>query len=655
MKRAPLAVLGLLLVALSLPSLPSGKPAAPTYAETAIDGVPQALREKVRREGLVRVIVELQLPGTVHVPEGFLSGRAAVVAQRNEIAVTRAHLLRRLRASQHRVVHVYKTVPLIALEVTPAALAELEASSFFVRRVVEDTLAEPMLMQSGPLVEAPLASARGLDGTGQVVAILDTGVDSTHPFLAGKVVEEACYSSNTPNSFSLCRDGATELEEPGAAAPCSGVANCDHGTHVAGIAAGSGAGFSGIARGAQIMAVQVFSRFTNPTNCGGSPPCLLSFTSDQIKGLERVLEVFNDQVQPRPIASVNMSLGGSLFSGFCDSQPQRFAIENLRSVGIATVIASGNNSSRNQMSAPACISAAVSVGSTTKSDQVSSFSNISALTSLLAPGTSINSSVPDGGFLFKSGTSMATPHVAGAWAVLKQAAPAATVTQILTALQQTGLPVTDTRPGGSITKPRIRIDQAVATFAAAAEPTLTVDTTTAEPGAQVTVTLTNGLGGALDWLAFAATTDPDTSYLDWTYVGDGVTSRSWTVNMPLAPGSYHFRLFLDNGYTRVATSATVTVGGTPPVLTVDKTMARVGELVTVTLTNGLGGEADWLTIALTTDPDTTYLEWTYVGSGVTEGTWTINMPAPPGDYHFRLFLNNGYTRAATSPTVTVTP
>ena len=75
----------------------------------------------------------------------------------------------------------------------------------------------------------------------------------------------------------------------------------------------------------------------------------------------------------------------------------------------------------------------------------------------------------------------------------------------------------------------------------------------------MTVTLSGGAGGASDWLAFAATGALDTGYLQWTYVGAGVTTRTWTVNMPTTPGTYEFRLFLNGVYVRAATSAPVTV------------------------------------------------------------------------------------------------
>jgi hypothetical protein len=281
--------------------------------------------------------------------------------------------------------------------------------------------------------------------------------------------------------------------------------------------------------------------------------------------------------------------------------------------------------------------------------------------------------------------------------------------------------------------------------AAGPPPTLSVSTTTAAPDTSVTVTLSGGLGGASDWIAFAATAAPNTSYLAYTYIGSGVTTRTWTVTMPQQAGTYEFRLFPNNGYVRAATSPTVTViqvappvpvvsslspsiavagagglsvtvngsgltatsvvnwngsarattfvsstqlraaitdadvaavgtaqvsvftpapgGGTsgslpfaivpPPTLSVSTTTAAPGTPITVTLSGGLGGASDWIGFAATSTPNTSYIAYLYVGSGVTTRTWTVTAPATPGTYEFRLFPNNGYTRVATSATVTV--
>src|SRR5262249_23061933 len=153
------------------------------------------------------------------------------------------------------------------------------------------------------------------------------------------------------------------------------------------------------------------------------------------------------------IAAANLSLGSGVNTSNCDTvNPSlKTAIDSLRSIGIATVIASGNNGSSTGISFPACISTAVSVGSTddgsggTVADQISSFSNSASFLSLLAPGRLINSSVPGGGFQNLAGTSMAAPHVTGAWGILKSKSPSATVDQILAALTSSGLPITDSR------------------------------------------------------------------------------------------------------------------------------------------------------------------------------------------------------------------
>ena len=184
-----------------------------------------------------------------------------------------------------------------------AATLEYLISSDDVTSIEEDLAVPAALAQSAPLVGAPTAWAAGYAGSGQTVGILDTGVDKNHSFLAGKVVSEACYSSNMFPASSVCPGGVTNSTSPGSGVNCS-VSGCNHGTHVAGIAAGKGSTFSGVAKEATIIAVQVFSRFDSTTECKGAPTCVKSFPSDQVFGLERVYALRSTY----NIASVNLSL-----------------------------------------------------------------------------------------------------------------------------------------------------------------------------------------------------------------------------------------------------------------------------------------------------------------------------------------------------------
>ena len=409
--------------------------------------VPPELLQKAWDEGSVRVIVELG--GARVEPESRLSGPSAVAAQRSRIAADRTALRSALRGLRHRVLRELRTIPYVGLEVDHDALRILDTLPGLVTGVYESKSYAPMLAQSGPLIKTPDAWNAGWDGNGQVIAILDTGVDKNHPFLAGKVVSEACYDSSL---LSTCPNGLNTDTSSGAGMHCTFAPECFHGTSVAGIAAGNGSSFDGVARGANLVSIRVFSL----SDCFGVP-CATAWDMDIAHGLERVLEL-SDTL---PIAAANLSLGRGFFFDPCDFENPMVtaAIVNLRAAGVATIASSGNDGSLFSLNFPACISTAISVGATSDGSgglrPIWSWPSRTARTflSLLAPGFLINSSVPGGGFMSDEGTSLAAPHVAGAWAIAKQANPGASVDDVLFALRNTGKPIVD--PGNGLTFYRI--------------------------------------------------------------------------------------------------------------------------------------------------------------------------------------------------------
>lgn len=429
-----------------------------------------ALLEKANDAGTVRVIVLFKDDAATR-DLVATAGRGAALANVQEGVVGR---LMSAADIDRESVKAFDIVPGMALAVDAVALRVL-LDDPAVSAVYEDVAVPPTLFASIPLIDANDAWATGHSGAGQTVAILDTGVNKTHPFLAGKVVSEACYSTNSGSTVtSLCPGGVTSSTAAGSALDCSlTISGCGHGTHVAGIAAGTnGASTSGtmhgVARDAKVIAIKVFSRFSTSAQCAPSAaPCVRSYSSDQIKGLERVHALRNTYA----VAAANMSLGGGQYFSTCDSNPLKPIIDTLRGVGIATVIASGNNGYHNSTGAPGCISTAITVGSTDKSDVESSFSNAASWLDLLAPGSNICSSVIGSpncggagsiGYGFKGGTSMATPHVTGAWAVMKSKNGTASVSAVETALESTGKLISVGTVG---TKPRIDLDNALAALA----------------------------------------------------------------------------------------------------------------------------------------------------------------------------------------------
>ncbi|MFD1936090.1 S8 family serine peptidase [Nonomuraea mangrovi] len=395
-------------------------------------------------------------------------GTARVIVELTDAAQT-APVAAQAAAEDAQVVLQPSTQPFIVVEGTAQELAAL-AEDPRVASIHRDRAYPPAAISSLPVIGADKVHATGATGAGQAVAILDTGIDRDHPFFGGRIVAEACFSSTEYDGVeSLCPNGQSQMIGTGAAdaeyAKCLlGSENlCEHGTHVAGIAAGGG----GVAPGAGIVAIQVFSRVNDEDVCGAAA-CLMAFESSLRLAMDHVASL----APATPVAALNLSLGGQLSDTACDSSEEgqvfKPKIDDLLSKGVATVVAAGNEYFTGT-SFPACVSSAVAVGASNNNDEIADFSNTGPLLDLFAPGVDIESSVPDDVMATHSGTSMAAPHVAGALAVLKAAFPDQAIGALVDKLKATGRPFSYRVDGAEVITPRL--DLAAAMTGAAPQPT----------------------------------------------------------------------------------------------------------------------------------------------------------------------------------------
>ena len=516
------------------------------------------LHRKAGSEGDVKVIVKLNVPLIKELTaastrfrtvepgkEASWGGAAADMGLQQAIAAVSDEVIYSLGETGYKVNHTYMTIPYMALSVSPEALKILESLPE-VLTIEEDKLIKIDLPVKGVdtakdgtyapaepdqsrldgtigVIGADTAWAMGYTGSGWYTAILDTGVRSSHQFFTGKTFVEACYAKGEDGVAGVgdCPNGNSTMTGAGSAVPHASTYNgYYHGTHVAGIAAGSYGSMHGVAKDADIIAVQVFSKFSAGV-CGGTT-CVMSWSSDSAAGLDYVYSIRGSY----SIAAANMSLGGGSYSSACDTDLRKTAIDNLRSAGIATAISTGNSGYCGAMGAPACISTCISVGSSTDEDAESGFNNWHAtMQEVFAPGSSVYSSMAssDTAYSSLSGTSMAAPHVTGAWALLKQAKPAAAVSTVLAALQSTGVGITSVCDGYVTPIPRIQVDAAIINLTAS-----------------VTVTAPNGgevwpLGSArnITWTASGVS-----GTLKITLLKGGVTIGTIATGVNPAAGSY---------------------------------------------------------------------------------------------------------------------
>ncbi len=258
-----------------------------------------------------------------------------------------------------------------------------------VRFVEEDSVMEANVTQTNPPswgldrideTDLPLGGSYSYTttGSGVNVYIIDTGIRRTHTQFGGRAFV----------GFDAIGDGQNTND-------CNG-----HGTHVAGTVGGS---TTGVAKAVRLFAVRVL-------NCSGS-----GTNSGVIAGVNWVT---SNRILP---AVANMSLGGGVSSAL-DT-----AVRNSIASGVTYAVAAGNSNTDASTSSPARVGEAITVGSSTINDARSSFSNFGSVVDIFAPGSSIVSAwrTSDTALATLSGTSMASPHVAGVAARVLQSSPSA--------------------------------------------------------------------------------------------------------------------------------------------------------------------------------------------------------------------------------------
>ncbi len=308
-----------------------------------------------------------------------------------------------------------------------------------VKAVHENTRIPLQLAETLPFINQEAVAAAEVGGAGATVGVLDTGVDYFH----------SDFGCTAPGVPAACRVVDT-LE---AAADDSSLDDNGHGSNVSGIAAG-------VAPQAKLAVADVFffdtffqKHFTNP-----------SLVASGINWLISIRDTYH-------IVVVNLSIGdGSANPSTCSASLFNGTLQDAINAGIQPVVSSGNTAFlsgvfRDGLSDPGCVPGVVSVGAvydddiggvnwgpctdaTTVGDQVACFSQTASYLSLLAPGIQVTA----GGQSNFTGTSMAAPHVAGAWAVLTSAMPNATQAEILSTLQTRGVLDSDPRVPGRTTR-----------------------------------------------------------------------------------------------------------------------------------------------------------------------------------------------------------
>ena len=439
---------------------------------------------------------------------------------------------------------------------------------------------DPLYAQQWHLraINLPAAWDQTTGSADATVAIVDSGVVTTHPDLEGKLLPGYDFVNSADSGDGDGRDG--DPTDP------KGIS---HGTHVAGTvgaATNNGLGVAGVSWGARILPVRVLG-----TDDEGDANGTLA---DAIDGIlwsvgERVPGV---PTNPNPADVLNLSLGGPFLCS--DAEALQDAFDRANAAGAVVVVAAGNDDDDASNYTPASCGNVIAVGATTIENKRARYSNYGARVDVMAPGgdTSTdfdNDGEPDGvlstvrpsaagsgGYAYFQGTSMASPHVAGVAALLKGVRPSLSTADVRDILTATATPLTDSscRPGCGAGL--VDAAAALATLATPAEPDFSLSLSpaavslSADAPAPITV-LVSRSGGLAGAVAFSVSGLPgglSASFAPSSTTGDSV-QLSLTADADLS-GEYTLQVQGSSGSVSKTVPLSVTVAGQePPEPTVD--------------------------------------------------------------------------------------
>jgi len=371
------------------------------------------------------------------------NGKARVIViLKSPKIVSKQNILSTLSEDEFKNKHEYSIIKGFSGEVTPKGLKKLKQNPN-IERIYFDKVYTLSLTDSVPLINASQLhtykiNEQNITGVGETICILDTGINYTHESLGGCSTTD--FLNGNCNKVVGGYDYVNNDNDP--------YDDHGHGTHVAGIASANG-NIIGVAPGAGIVMIKV---------CDSGGTCS---SSSILSGFEWCTA--NKDLYNISVISMSFGDGGQYTSATCPSDTIDVGIASAYSAGMFITAASGNNHYTSGISHPACNENVTAAGAVTTTDTIT-YNRGGDLLTILAPGVNINSTWINGNTATFSGTSMSTPYIAGAAAILQQYAKASTsiaLTQaeIRTALNNTGKIVYDASSGGTYS--RISVYEAI--------------------------------------------------------------------------------------------------------------------------------------------------------------------------------------------------